>query len=121
CKSLGIGASFAINAASKHKDIAAEFLNAMSMPEMGKRWIETIYLQSAVKTGSIQFSGPYAAYFTELMERQQGAKYFIGTPIHIVQGQCKDTFVQVMNSGFPGGLLSVDDAVKMMNQGCYKG
>jgi len=121
CKSLGIGASFAINAASKHKDIAAEFLNAMSMPEMGKRWIETIYLQSAVKTGSIQFSGPYAAYFTELMERQQGAKYFIGTPIDIVQGQCKDTFVQVMNSGFPGGLLSVDDAVKMMNQGCYKG
>jgi hypothetical protein len=26
-----------------------------------------------------------------------------------------------MNKAFPGGLLSVDEAVKMMNQGCYKG
>ena len=88
---------------------------------MGKRWIETVYLQTAVKTGDIQFSGPYAAYFTELMARQQGAKYFTGMPIDILTGQCKDSFVQVMNKAFPGGLLSVEDAVKMMNQGCYKG
>ena len=121
CKTLAIGASFAINAASKHKELAAEYLNAMSTPEMGKRWLETIYLQTAVKTGEVQFSGPYAAYFTELMERQKGEKYFINMPIDILKGQCKDSFVQVMNSGFPGGLLSVDQAVKMMNQGCYKG
>ena len=101
---LAVGASFAINAASKHKDLAAEFLNAMSTPEMGKRWIETIYLQTAVKTDVKSFSGPYAAYFSELMERQKGAKYFIGMPLDIMQGQCKDTFTQVMNSGFPGGL-----------------
>src|ERR1700676_376241 len=35
CKTSAIGASFAINAASKHKDIAGEFLDAMSTPEMG--------------------------------------------------------------------------------------
>ena len=50
CETLGIGASFAINAASKHPKEAAEFLNAMSTPEMGKMWLETIYLQTAVKT-----------------------------------------------------------------------
>jgi tRNA A37 threonylcarbamoyltransferase TsaD len=55
------------------------------------------------------------------MQRQEGAKYFTGMPIDILQGQCKDTFAQVMNSGFPGGLMSVDEAVKMMNQGCFKG
>src|SRR5262249_28123497 len=120
CKTLAIGASFAINAASKHKDIAAEYLNALSTPEMGKQWIETVYLQTAVKTGATEFTGPYAPYFKELMERQQGAKYFTGMPIDILKGQCKDTFVQVMNSGFPGGLLTVDQAVKMMNQACYK-
>jgi len=120
CKTLAIGASFAINAASKQKEVAAEFLNVMSTPDMGKRWIETVYLQSAVKTEVGAFSGPYAAYFTELMARQQGAKYFIGMPIDILKGQCKDTFVQVMNSAFPGGLLTVDKAVGMMNQGCYK-
>ena len=109
-----------INAASKHKDVAAWFLNAMSTPDMGKRWLETIYLQTAVKTEGSTFSGPYAAYFAELMQRQQGAKYFIGGPLDIIQGQCKDTFTQVMNSGFPGGLLTVDQAVKMMDGACHK-
>ena len=121
CKTVAVGASFAINSASKHQDLAAGYLNELATPEMGKRWIETVYLQTAVKTGDIQFSGPYAAYFTELMARQQGAKYFTGMPIDILTGQCKDSFVQVMNKAFPGGLLSVEDAVKMMNQGCYKG
>jgi multiple sugar transport system substrate-binding protein len=41
-------------------------------------------------------------------------------PVDILTGQCKDTFVQVMNKAFPGGLMSVDEAVKAMNQGCYK-
>ncbi len=121
CKTSAIGASFAINAASKHKKIAAEFLDAMSTPEMGKRWIETIYLQTGIKADVKQFSGPHAAYFTELMERQKGADYFIGGPRDLTQGQCKDSFAQVMNSAFPGGLLSVDEAVKMMNTACYKG
>ena len=121
CKTLAVGASFGINAASPHKDLAAEFLNAMTTPEMGKQWVETVFLQTAVKTGATSFTGPHAPYFTELMERQDGEKYFVGMPVDLLQGQCRDTFTQVMNSGFPGGLLSVDDAVGMMDQGCYKG
>jgi multiple sugar transport system substrate-binding protein len=120
CKSSGIGASFVMNAASKHKKLAAEFLDAMSTPEMGKRWIETVYLQTGIKADVKNFTGPHAAYFTELMERQKGVKYFIGTPRDLVQGECKETFAQVLNSGFPGGLLSVDQTVQMMNKGCYK-
>jgi multiple sugar transport system substrate-binding protein len=121
CKTSAIGASFAINAASKHKDIAAKFLDAMSTPEMGKMWIETIYLQTGIKADVQQFSGPHAAYFTELMARQKGTDYFIGGPRDLTQGQCKDSFAQVMNSAFPGGLLPVDQAVKMMNAACFKG
>ena len=120
CKTSGIGASFAINAASKQKKLAAEFLNAMSTPEMGKRWIETVYLQSAVDVDVKQFSGPYASYFSDLMARQKGEDYFIGDPRDILEGKCKDTYAQVMNSAFPGGLLSVADAIKMMNAACYK-
>jgi len=121
CKTSGIGASFAINAASKHKDLAAAFLNAMSTPAMGKRWIETVYLQSAVDVDVKEFSGPYAAYFSQLMERQKGEDYFIGQPLDLVQGQCKDSFGQVMNAAFPGGLLSVDETLKKMNAACFKG
>ena len=51
CKTSNVGASFAINAASKHKELAAGYINAMSTPEMGKRWIETIYLQTADQGG----------------------------------------------------------------------
>ncbi|MCC6471868.1 MAG: extracellular solute-binding protein [Alphaproteobacteria bacterium] len=121
CKTSAIGASFVINAASKQKDLAAAFLNAMSTPEMGKMWIETVYLQTGIKADVKNFSGPYAAYFTELMDRQKGAKYFIGSPRDLVTGECKDTFAQVLNSGFPGGLLSVDQTVQMMNKSCFKG
>jgi multiple sugar transport system substrate-binding protein len=121
CKTSAIGASFAINAASKHKQIAAEYLNAMSTPEMGKMWIETVYLQTGIKADVNSFSGPHAAYFTELMARQKGADYFIGIPLDLVRGQCKDSFAQVLNSAFPGGLLSVDQAAKMMNTACRKG
>ena len=121
CKTSGIGASFGINAASKHKDLAAAFLNAMSTPAMGERWIETVYLQSAVDVDVKAFSGPYAAYFSELMARQKGADYFIGQPLDLVTGQCKDSFGQVMNAAFPGGLLSVDDTLKKMNAACFKG
>jgi multiple sugar transport system substrate-binding protein len=121
CKTSAIGASFAINAASKHKDIAAEYLNAMSTPEMGKMWIETVYLQTGIKADVKAFSGPHAAYFTELMERQKGMDYFIGGPRDLTQGQCKESFAQVLNSAFPGGLLTVEQAAKMMNDGCFKG
>jgi multiple sugar transport system substrate-binding protein len=121
CKTSAIGASFAINAASKQKALAAEFLDAMSTPAMGKKWIETVYLQSAVDVDVKNFSGPYAAYFTELMERQKGADYFIGGPRDMVQGACKDNFAQVMNSAFPGGLTGVDETLKLMNTACFKG
>ena len=43
CKTSAIGASFVINKASKQKELAAKF-DAMSTPEMGKMWIETVYL-----------------------------------------------------------------------------
>lgn len=121
CKTSAIGASFAINAASKQKELAAAFLNAMSTPEMGKMWIETVYLQTGIKADVKNFSGPHAAYFTELMDRQKGAKYFIGQPRDMITGECKETYAQVLNSGFPGGLLSVDQTVQAMNKGCFKG
>src|SRR5260370_24557422 len=121
CKRTTIGAGFAINRASKQKQLAAEFLNAMSTPEMGKMWIESVYLETGIKGDVKNFTGPHAAYFTELMERQKGEKYFIGQPRDMVTGECKEAFAQVLTSGFPGGLLSVDQTVQAMNKACYKG
>jgi hypothetical protein len=109
----------AINAASKQKKLAG-IPRCDADSAMGKMWIETVYLQTGIKADVKNFTGPHAAYFTELMERQKGTKYFIGQPRDMVTGECKDAFAQVLNSGFPGGLLSVDQAVQMMNKACYK-
>jgi multiple sugar transport system substrate-binding protein len=121
CKTRAIGSSFAINAASQHKDLAADYLNAMSAPEIGQLWIQTVHLQTAVKTETRAVTGPYAAYFQELMERQTGAQYFTSDPTDFLEGRCLDTFAQVLNSSFPGGLLSVDETIRLMNRGCYSG
>jgi multiple sugar transport system substrate-binding protein len=121
CKVRAIGSSFAINAASPHRELAAEFLNRMSQPEIGKLWIDTVHLQTAVKAQGSPATPHYAGYYKELMARQQSAKYFDMDPSDFLEGQCLDTFVQVMNSSFPAGLLSVDEALRLMNQACYKG
>lgn len=55
------------------------------------------------------------------MAHQQGAKYFDMDPSDFLEGARLDTFAQVMNSSFPDGLLSVDEALRLMNQSCYKG
>lgn len=121
CKTRSIGASFAINRASRHKELAAAFLNDMSTTSMGARWIETVHLQTAAKVPRLSLSGPYAAYYNELMARQKGAKYFFGDPTDFLQGKCLDAFSQVMNAAFPAGLLSVDAAVGIMDRACYQG
>jgi multiple sugar transport system substrate-binding protein len=121
CKTLAVGASFSINAATKYPKLAAGMLNEMATPEMGASWLSTILLQTAIKTDMSKITGKYADYFRELGERNKGSEYFIGIPIDHIKGQCRDAFVQVMNTAFPGGLLPVDRAVETMNQGCYTG
>jgi multiple sugar transport system substrate-binding protein len=121
CKVRAVGSSFAINAASPHRQLAAEYLNAMSRPEIGTLWIDTVHLQTAVIAEGSPGRSKYPGYYKELMVRQQGAKYFDMDPSDFLEGQCLDTYVQVINSSFPGGLLSVDEAIRLMNRGCYQG
>ena len=120
CKTLSVGASFGINVTSKHPKLAAGMLNEMATPEMGASWLSTIFLQTAIKSDPSKVTGKYAPYFKELAERNKDAEFFIGLPRDHLKGQCRETFVQVMNTAFPGGLLSVEKAVEMMDQACYK-
>jgi multiple sugar transport system substrate-binding protein len=119
CKTLTIGASFILNAASKNVKLAAGMLNEMATPEMGTLWLGTILLQTAIKSDASKVTGPYAEYFRELADRNKDAVYFIGIPRDHLEGKCRDAFTQVLNNAFPGGLLTVDKAVDMLNQGCY--
>src|SRR5262249_14052153 len=106
CKTLTIGASFILNAASKNQKLAADMLNEMTTPEMGTLWLETILLQTAIKSDASKVGGKYAEYFKELLDRNKDAQYFVGIPRDHIQGKCRDAFTQVLNNAFPGGLLT---------------
>jgi multiple sugar transport system substrate-binding protein len=120
CKTLAIGGGYSINADTKHKDLAIAFMNTMATPEMGTLWVTSSYRQSGIKSDASKLTGQYAAYFQELVDLNKNAKYFIGIPQEHLKPQCKDAFVQVINVALPAGLISVDDAVKRMNDACYQ-
>jgi multiple sugar transport system substrate-binding protein len=93
----------------------------MSTPASGAIWVGKVYEPGAMKTDSTQFGGPHGAYLSELMASQKKVDPFIGMPLDLIaNGGCKDAFGQVLNSAFPGGLLTVDKAVQMMNAACYQ-
>ncbi len=121
CKTNGVAGSFVINAASKHPKLAAAFLNEMATPEMGTKWLVENLVQTGVKSDPNAVKGKHAEYFKELASRNADVKYFTGIPITHLRGQCLDTYKQVMNTGFPAGLLPVDRAISMMDAACYKG
>ena len=121
CKTSAIGGSFVVNAATEHPELAAELLNIMATPEMGTLWLTTILVQTGVKADVGLITGKYKPYFEDLTAVNAGAEYFLGIPIQHYKGACRQTFEQVMNQGFPGGLLDADTATDMMDQACFQG
>jgi multiple sugar transport system substrate-binding protein len=115
CKTIAVGGSYVVNATTKHPKEAIAFLNSMATPEMGNRWLETVLVQTGIKSDPSKVGGPHAAYFKDLAAANVGAKYFFGLPNQVMQGKAKETFTQVFNNAFPAGSISVDDAVKQMN------
>lgn len=119
CKTIGIGGSYAVNANSDQAELAGKFLNWMAREEVGRKWISTVYVGTGVKVGAGgDFSGKFADYFTDLAKRSRDREFYLGTPIDKISGKCKETFIQVMNAGFPAGLMSASDAIDMMEGAC---
>lgn len=115
CKTMAVGGSYVVNARTKHPEVAMAFLNSIATPEMGNKWLETVLVQTGIKSDASKIGGPHAAYFKTLEAANDGADYFFGLPIQILQGKARETFTQVVNQAFPAGLLSVDDVVKQMD------
>jgi len=121
CKTIGVAGSYAVSANSKQPELAGKFLNWMAREEVGRKWINTVYVATGVKVGnSGGFSGKYADYFKQLGERSKDRVFYLGTPIDKIRGKCKETFIQVVNAGFPAGLMSPEDALNMMEGACRK-
>jgi multiple sugar transport system substrate-binding protein len=115
CRTLSVGGSYVANAATKHPKQAIAFLNSFANPEAANRWLEKVLVQTGIKADYAKVSGPHAGYFRELGATSQGAKFYFGQPIQVMQGKPKEVFTQVFNNAFPAGTISVEDAVKQMN------
>ncbi len=68
CKTMAVGGSYVVNAATKHPKEAVAFLNSMATPAMGNRWLETVLVQTGIKTDPSKIAGPNAAYFRDLAQ-----------------------------------------------------
>lgn len=118
CKTLAVGGSYVMYSRSKNKECAGKMLASMATVDNGNKWMERVLLQTGVRTDPSRIQGIHASYFKELQQRGAGARYFIGTPLHYMTGKCADTFSQVLNRAFPGGLMSVADAATQMDAAC---
>lgn len=121
CKTAAVGGSFVVNADTKHPELAAGLLNEMATPEMGTMWLTTVLVQSGVKGDPSKITGKYKPYFQELTAIGSSSEFFIGLPHQLTKGACGDATVQIMNTAFPAGLISVEDAVKQLDAACHKG
>ena len=115
CRTLSVSGSYVANAATKHPKEAIAFLNSFANPAAAGRWLENVLVQTGIKADYSKVGGPHAGYFKELGATSQGAKFYFGQPVQVMQGKPKEVFTQVFNNAFPAGTISVDDAVKQMN------
>jgi multiple sugar transport system substrate-binding protein len=115
CKTIAVGGSYVVNADSDHPELAVEFLNTMATPEMGNRWLETVLVQTGIKSDPSQIAGPHAGYFQDLARANEGVTYFFGLPSQVMRGGRKEVFDQVVNAAFPAGLVSVDEVIAQMS------
>jgi multiple sugar transport system substrate-binding protein len=118
CKTLAVGGSYVMYAKSKNKECAGKLLGSMATVDNGNKWTEAILLQTGIKGDPSRIKSIHAPYFQELAQRNSDAKYFIGTPLQYMTGKCADTFAQVLNRAFPGGLMSVADTAAQMDAAC---
>lgn len=116
CRSIAVGGSYVVNAATKNKPEALALLNSFLKPEVGNAWLEAVQVQTGIKSDPSKMTNAQAAEYFKMIERTNvGAKYFFGIPIQVMSGKPKEVFTQVFNNAFPAGIISVDDAVKQMS------
>ena len=121
CKTLAVGGSYVMYSQSKHKQCAGALLKSIATVDNGNNWMKAVLLQTGIETDPSKIESVHAAYFQDLKAVNANAKYFIGTPLHYLQGKCKDAWDQVLNKAFAGGLIGVEEAAEKMDAACYKG
>lgn len=115
-KTLSVGGSYVVNAASRARDAAIAFVSSLAQPAVGRRWMEVNATQSGVKATAEGIEGRKGEVLRELMTVNQGANYAFGIPAQVLAPRPRETFQQVINQALPAGLLTAEDAANRMSR-----
>jgi multiple sugar transport system substrate-binding protein len=115
-KTLSVGGSYVVNAASRNRDLAIGFLRAMAQPEVGRRWMELNAMQSGIRTSPEGIGGRRGEVLRELMAVNAEASYAFGIPAQVMAPRPREAFQQVINQALPAGLLTPEEAAARMSR-----
>ncbi len=115
-KTLSVGGSYVVNAASRARDAAIAFVSSLAQPEVGRRWMEVNATQSGVKATADGIEGRKGEVLRELLAQNQGANYAFGIPAQVLAPRPREVFQQVINQALPAGLLTPEDAAARMSR-----
>lgn len=118
CKTNRVGGSYVVNAASENPELAGALLNEMATPDMAQMWVATVLVQTGIKVDYTTLETSHRGYFDDLAASNAGTEPFLGMLLDHLRGACLDAYKQVVNVGLPAGLVSVDQAVEMMQASC---
>lgn len=102
---------------SPNKKVAMDLVQSMMTEKFGNFYVGVTTLGTGMKTNPSKIETPYQWYFDEMAKSHQGQRYAMGKDWQtLMPPVMADAYKNVVNSGFPLGLLSVDDVVKKMEE-----
>lgn len=105
---------------TKHPEIATDILTFLAQPKYAALWTALTFIPSALKYDpvkdwptDIEGVDQWQWYFAEMNKVYSGMDFVIGTDAPC--GDFLDARTTALNEGLPLGLVTVDDAITMLN------
>jgi multiple sugar transport system substrate-binding protein len=105
---------------TKHPEIAQDILRFMAQPKYGALWAAHTFIPSAIQYDpatdwpeGLENAAQWQWYFEEMNKVYGGMDFSIGTDAPC--GDFLDARTTAINQGLPLGLVTVDEAIEMLN------
>lgn len=115
-KTLSVGGSYVVNAASRARDAAIAFVSSLAQPEVGRRWMEVNATQSGIRASPDGIEGRKGEVLRELLAMNADARFTFGIPAQVLAPRPREVFQQVINQALPAGLITPEEAATRMSR-----
>jgi ABC-type glycerol-3-phosphate transport system substrate-binding protein len=123
----GFESGYMISAATEHPDVARDILAFLAQPKYGALWEASTNIPTCIKytpeDEPADLPENKMAWYTQEIKKVYGP-----LPMDVVEllappersGDFKDATTSVLNEGLPLGLITVDEAIEMLNEAVKK-